>query len=335
FHDPELFVTHEGGATQQLELAPGRPGGFVAQVECGARQGKKQIEITASDAAGSTVLANFPVWCGAEPPRSITVDAAHHDVPDSAEAAERLLLTSVNRDRAAAGLPALVWDRAVAAVARGYSEEMRRTHLVAHISPTSGAAGDRVRAAGIHTGVVLENVARAYGIAEAHQALMNSPGHRANLMSSLATHVGIGVAFGDTASGRRELLITQVFTRVPPAFDRSQALAAVRRKLAAARPAPPVAALDALAQQLADGVAAGKSPEAAYQAISAQVIGLGKRYQRIGRMITAAIELDAIDGPDLLRGVVGDDLGLGLAQGPHPELGDNAIWIVLLYANRR
>jgi len=32
---------------------------------------------------------------------------------------------------------------------------------------------------------------------------------------------------------------------------------------------------------------------------------------------------------------LGDDLGLGLAQGPHPELGDNAIWIVLLYANRR
>src|SRR4029078_12182525 len=109
-----------------------------------------------------------------------------------------------------------------------------------------------------------------------HQALMNSPGHRANLMSSVATHIGIGVAFGDSASGRREMFITQVITRVPPPLNLSRAVGTVRRRLAAARPVPAVAALDRLAQQLAEGVAAGKTADAAYQSIGGQVGLLGQ-----------------------------------------------------------
>jgi len=281
------------------------------------------------------VLANFPVWCGVPPPTSVPIEALPDEAPVAADEAERRLFTSLNRDRAVAGLPALRWDGAVARVARGYSEEMRRTHLVAHISPTSGSAADRVRAAGIKTGVVLENVARAYGIGEAHQALMNSPGHRANLMSAVATHVGIGVAFGETAAGRHELFITQVFTRVPPVLDRAQALAAVRHKLAAARPVPDIAGLDRLAQQLADGLAAGKSADAAYQAIGDQVKALAHLYLRVGRVISAVADLDRIDGAGLLGGEPVDELGVGIAQGPHPEIGDNAIWIVVLLASRR
>ena len=83
----------------------------------------------------------------------------HDDTPAaSPEDAEHRLLADINRDRTAAGLPFLRWDDALAAVARAYSEEMRRTHVVAHISPTSGSAADRVRAAGIRTAIVLENV---------------------------------------------------------------------------------------------------------------------------------------------------------------------------------
>lgn len=335
FHDPEVFVTWHSGATEQLALSPGRPGGFLAQIDCAGHTGREQVEITASDAAGATVLANFPIWCGMPPPLSVLVEAVTDDVPATVDEAERRLFASVNRDRATARLSPLVWDGALANVARSYSEEMRRTHIVAHISPTSGSAADRVRAAHIRTAVVLENVARAYGIDEAHQALMNSPGHRANLMSTLATHVGIGVAYGDGASGRREMFITQVFTRVPPLFDLAQAAAAVRLKLTAARPLHAVAVLDRLAQQLADGLAAGKTFDAAHQAISGQLGGLGKRYQKFGSVITAVSDLDSIDGAGLVGNTPADELGLGVAQGPHPQIGDNAIWIVVLLANRR
>ncbi|HEU4726885.1 MAG TPA: CAP domain-containing protein [Kofleriaceae bacterium] len=337
YHDPEMFVTRDDGSTQRLELRPGRPNGFVSQIACGMHRGRQQVEITASDAAGSTVLANFPLWCGMAPPTSVTVDPAHDDVPAATpEEAERRVLASVNHDRVAAGLPALLWDDRVAEVARSHSEEMRRTHVVAHISPTTGSAADRVRAASIRTGVVLENVARAYGVNEAYQGLMNSPGHRANIMSGVATHIGIGVVFGEEVSGRREMFITQVFIRVPPKLDRPGALETVRQKLVAVRPAlVHQPQLTALAQQVADALAAGQPRDQAYQRTRRQLDGYGRSYQRISSVITATADLDAIDGAGLLGDAVADEVGIGIAQGPHADLGDNAIWIVLLLANKR
>jgi len=336
YRDPEVFVTRDDGSTQRLELKPGRRGGFTSQVGCGSHTGRQQIEITASDAAGSTVLANFPVWCATSPPRSVTVDPVPDDtLVASPEEAERLLLGDVNRDRVAAGLPALVWDERVAEVARGHSEEMRRTHVVSHISPTTGSAADRVRAAKIRTAVVLENVARTYGVNETHDGLMNSPGHRANIMTAVATHIGIGVRFGEPVSGHREMFVTQVFTRIPPTIDPARAVATVRDKLAAARHLLQTTRLGGLAQQLADALAAGSSRDQAYAVIKNQIDSLGKTYQRIGSVITATADLAALDGQGLVGDSIASDVGIGVAQGPHPEIGDNAIWVVILLANRR
>src|SRR5204862_7468206 len=131
----------------------------------------------------------------------------------------------------------------------------RRTKVVAHVSPTTGSAADRVRVAKIKTAVVLENVARAYGIGEAHQGLMNSPGHRANLLSGTATHIGIGIVFGDEVSGRREIFITQVFIRVPPKVDAATAAELIRKRIAAVRPVGTDPALAGIAQDLADATA--------------------------------------------------------------------------------
>jgi uncharacterized protein YkwD len=338
FKDPEVFVTYDSGSTERLDLKLGHAGGFTTKVSCGSHVGRQQVEITASDVNGSTVLANFPVWCAAQPPVSMTLDPSSDDGPvTSTEDAEHRLLALVNRDRQAANLPSLVWDEKVAAVARGHSEEMRRTKNVAHISPTTGSAADRVRTAKIKTAVVLENVARAYGIGEAHQGLMNSPGHRANITSRSATNIGIGVVFGDDVSGRREIFITQVFTRVPPKIDPVQAAAALQQKIqqSTKKPLGADAKLAAIAQQLADALAAGKTREQAYPLVKRQVDALGATYARVGSVITAAADLETLDGKSLVGESTVDDVGIGVAQGPHPEIGEGAIWIVVLLGQKR
>jgi len=218
FHDPEVIVTREDGSTRELQVDD-RPGGFAVQLSCGDQTGRQQVEIAASDRTGVTVLANFPVWCGAAPPRSIAFAPADDPPVEQPEQAERDLLARVNRDRAAARLPPLRWSAAAAAVARSHSEEMRTTRVVSHISPTTGTVVDRVRAAHIPTRIVLENIARGFGLREAHHALMNSPGHRANLMSVEVTHVGIGVVLGAPVSGRREIYITEILLREPFGAD--------------------------------------------------------------------------------------------------------------------
>jgi uncharacterized protein YkwD len=336
YRSPEVFITRSSGSTERLDLKLGTAGGFKTQVECGSHTGKQQVEITASDAQGSTVLANFPVWCAVEPPLSLTVQPSFDDQPvsDPLEA-EKRLLAMVNRDRQAAGLGALLWDEKVAAVARGHSTEMRTTKVVAHISPKTGSAADRVRAAKIKTALVLENVARAYGLGEAHQGLMNSPGHRANLMSSAATHVGVGVIFGEEVSGRREIFITQVFTRVPPKVDPAKAAEIVKQKLLAAGPVVSTPRLAVIAQEWAEQLAAGKTREQTYPLMRRKVDTLGSSYQRVSSVITAASELDSIDGKSLLGDSIVHEFGVGIAQGPHPEIGDGAIWIVVLIAQKR
>ena len=336
YRSPEVFITRNSGSTERLDLKLGTANGFKTQVECGSHTGKQQVEITASDQQGSTVLANFPVWCGADPPLSLTVQPTYDDQPvsDPLEA-EKRLLAMVNRDRTAAGLHALQWDTKVADVARAHSTEMRATKIVAHISAKTGSAADRVRAAKIKTALVLENVARAYGLGEAHQGLMNSPGHRANLTSTTATHIGIGVIFGEEVSGRREIFITQVFTRVPPKVDPAKAAEIVRQKITAAQPVTSAPRLVAIAQEWAESLAAGKSREQTYPLMRRKVDTLGGLYLRVSSVITAASELDSIDGKSLLGESRVDDIGVGIAQGPHPEIGEGAIWIVVLLAQKR
>ena len=336
YRDPEVFVTRDDGDTQRLDIAPAAAGAFAAQLACGTHKGRQQLEITASDAAGSTVLANFPVWCDAEPPLALSIaPPSREDVVQKPTDAEQKLLALVNRDRAAAGLGVLAWDERVAGVARGHSEEMKRTKIVAHVSPTTGSAADRVRVANIKTAVVLENVARAYGVLEAHQALMNSPGHRANLTSKIATTIGIGVVFGDEISGGREMFITQVFTRVPPKIDATVAAATIAKRIVAVHAAGTSEKLTAIAHDVALQLAAGKSRDSVWPGVKPRIDALGNQYQKIGSVITAAADLDALDGKAILGDATPDDIGVGIAQGTHPEIGEGAIWIVVLMGQRR
>jgi uncharacterized protein YkwD len=335
YREPELFVTRDDGSTERLPIELGKSGGFKAMVTCGKHTGKQQVEITASDQSGSTVLANFPVWCGTEPPPSITIEPTHDDnevVP--ADEAEKRLLAMMNRDRQVAGLPALLWDERVAQVSRNHSEDMRRTKIVAHISPTTGSAADRVKVAGIKTAVVLENVARAYGVGEAHLGLMNSPGHRANILAGAATHVGIGVILGEEISGRREMFLTQVFIRIPPKVERDRAADLVRERVNAVRPVAVNVKLAAVAQDLADGLAAGKTRESLWPAAKKKLDGLNTAYARVGSVISAVADLESVDGKQLLGDYKADDIGVGIAQGNHPDIGEGAVWVVVLMAEK-
>jgi uncharacterized protein YkwD len=198
YTDPEAFVTREDGNVERLVLARAGKDGFRTDLACGRHRGRQQVEITAIDHTGATVMANFPVWCGEEPPAAIKVELDPDEIAPvrSGEEAEERLARLLNRDRERHGLSPLAFDPRLTEVARAHSRDMRDTGVVAHISPTTGSAEDRVRAGGIKTTVVLENVARHYGVAETQEGLMNSPGHRANILNCALKEIGVGYATG-------------------------------------------------------------------------------------------------------------------------------------------
>ncbi len=336
FVEPEAFVTATDGAVHRVPLTIAADGAFAGRLTCAGHPGRLQVEVAASDHTGSTVLANFPLWCGETPPRELTavVDPEDTTMVTSATDAEARLLLLLNRDRAAAGLPALAADPAAAAVARAHSQDMRDHGFVGHISPTTGSAADRA-AAGIRSGVILENIARAYGPAEADNGLMNSPGHRANALSRSATHVGIGVVLGAEVGGRRELFVTEMFTRVPPPLDPAAAHARVAALLGADDGPAADAALDAIAGEFAAALARGVPRADAKRVVARRLDEVSARYRQAASVVTAVTDLDALVAHELLGDMAADKVGIGLAQGPHPELGDGAYWVVLVLARTR
>jgi len=335
FREPQVFVTRENGIVEQPQVRLSGSVRFRADVGCLQHVGRQQIEITAVDASGSTVLANFPVWCGATPPASISLVDGEEPVVTSAEEAEERLVELVNQDRKRYGLPALEVHEGVRAVARAHSQEMHDTGVVAHVSPTTGSASDRVRVAGIKTSVVLENVARAYGVLEAEEGLMNSPGHRANILTSQANRIGVGVVVGEEIEGRRELFVTQLFIHVTPRIERDEVKKALHAKIRAVRHLVHDDALGALAQRYADDVAGGLSTKDASKRATRGAELLASRYSRATTVVVAVGSVDAFSAKSALVDPAMTDYGLGVAQGPHEELGEQAIYVVLILAKRR
>jgi len=335
YRDAQLFVTRPSGHVDRPSVRRSRKQ-FFAKVECGAHKGKNQIEVTAVNASGSTVLANFPVWCHEAAPTSITIKRKLNTRVVDAAAAEKEFVRLVNAARKKRGVPPLTIDPAVMKVARTYSEEMRRTGVVAHVSPTTGSASDRVKAAGIRTPAVLENVARAYGIGEAHRGLMNSPGHLTNIVSKLVTHIGIGVVLGENIGGRRELFVTQVFIRIPPPISAARVKRTLRAKTLKVRKNLKYdKTLDKIAQQFAKDIAAGKSTSTASKRAASYGQALAKRFKGVGTVVTTVAHVDAYDAASAFSEKGISHFGLGVAQGTHREIGEGAIFIVVMYAQPR
>jgi uncharacterized membrane protein required for colicin V production len=107
--------------------------------------------------------------------------------------AERRMLDLVNAERARADVKPLVADERLRATARQHSLEMFKKDYFSHTSPTSGSPFERMHAAGIGFEVAGENLAYAPNVAIAHSGLMNSPGHRANILRPEFGRLGIGV----------------------------------------------------------------------------------------------------------------------------------------------
>ena len=121
--------------------------------------------------------------------------------------AELQMFALVNQERANAGLNALVWDDRLAAVGRAHSLEMFQLKYFSHESPTAGSPFDRLRAAGVTYTKAGENLAYAQSVTVAMRGLMDSPGHRANILDTDFVRIGIGVI----SAGPYGRMFTQMF----------------------------------------------------------------------------------------------------------------------------
>lgn len=113
------------------------------------------------------------------------------------EQSETKMLQLVNQERTQKGLSALVVDDELREAARKYAEQMLVNGFFSHISEVDGSSpAERAEATGATFSIIGENLAYAPDVYIAHQGLMNSEGHRRNILADEFGRAGIGVIDG-------------------------------------------------------------------------------------------------------------------------------------------
>ena len=114
-------------------------------------------------------------------------------VSSSVAAFEAEVVRLVNEIRVGRGLKPLTHDWQLSRVARYKSQDMKDFGYFSHTSPTYGSPFEMMKKFGITYRTAGENIAKGYATPEAVvNAWMSSSGHRANILNSSYTHIGVG-----------------------------------------------------------------------------------------------------------------------------------------------
>ena len=157
---------------------------------------------------GQTADETLAFFSRSQPGKPLNLDFPSASSLSVDASSESRMLEMVNSERAKAGLSPLVLDEKLRAAARDHSQEMFELSYFAHESPVNGTPADRIRAAGAKFMMAAENLAYAPNVEMAHSGLMNSPGHRQNILTPGFRRIGIGVIDG----GIKGKMFTQNFT---------------------------------------------------------------------------------------------------------------------------
>ena len=167
----------------------------------------------ASTTAGSTCTKNVSVWLdkicsstgsignvgnvGENAGNTENSENANEDATGSVVSGSMTsqVVTLVNKERASNGLQSLASDSQLAKLAQMKAEDMAKNGYFSHISPTYGSAFDMMKTYGVSYKTAGENIAKGQKTAQSvMNGWMNSSGHRANILKSDYTKIGVGYA---------------------------------------------------------------------------------------------------------------------------------------------
>ena len=124
---------------------------------------------------------------------------------------EQLFFHTVNAIRKKEDLSPLEWLERLQPVAAEHSKDMAENDSFSHSGTDQRSPFDRIREADIDYTLAGENLARNH-LSPFHAAfsLMNSDGHRKNILQSEYSHTAVGVAYAD-----QKPYVTQKFIKLP------------------------------------------------------------------------------------------------------------------------
>jgi uncharacterized protein YkwD/uncharacterized membrane protein required for colicin V production len=143
-----------------------------------------------------------------DPADEKTVELGYTTASKPSPKDEEEMIVMINAERIARKLEPLSMNPAAREVARAYSNDLFARGYFSHISREGLTPFQRMQQGKVKYNIAGENLALAPTLQLAHQGLMNSPGHRANILNPEYRSVGIGIMDG----GSYGLMVTQNFT---------------------------------------------------------------------------------------------------------------------------
>src|SRR5258708_8573702 len=116
--------------------------------------------------------------------------------------------------RQKAGVPAVQWDDHLAEAARFHAKAMADHQELSHQLNNEPYLLLRIAATGARFTVAAENIASVGFAQDAHLGWMLSPGHLANILNPVYTHIGIGIV-----KRGNQLYIAEDFAHVLPPYS--------------------------------------------------------------------------------------------------------------------
>ncbi|MES2916916.1 MAG: CAP domain-containing protein [Pseudomonadota bacterium] len=129
-------------------------------------------------------------------------------VPGNADAMQNELLSSLNAERKARGLQALVLSAKLDKAAQGAACDNAKRKSISHVSSDGGTLKTRLRRVGYGFRTAAENTGRGFASgARAIEWWMNSPKHRDNILLRNAREIGVGIALSPAPDNKLHWII--------------------------------------------------------------------------------------------------------------------------------
>lgn len=132
-----------------------------------------------------------------------TMPAAACTIPQNADALQQEVLSHLNAERKARGLPLFKLSAKLDKAAQGHACDNAYRRSISHESSDGGTLRTRLKQAGYKFRAAAENTGRGFGSgARAVEWWMNSPKHRDNILLGKVREVGIGIALSDSPDNK-------------------------------------------------------------------------------------------------------------------------------------
>ena len=185
----------------KTDITESKLGGVIVQKTAG-------VEMSVNDIFGGVIedsLTYLTVKPGSRERVPLTVEVRDLRID---EASENQMFSLINNERKERGVPELTWREEVVPVARAHARDMWEKSYFGHVSPDEEDVGDRLVKEEVKFIFAGENLALAPTLSTAHTGLMNSPGHRENILDGRFKRIGIGII----DNGVYGKMFVQVFT---------------------------------------------------------------------------------------------------------------------------